>query len=251
VKLPSSFEALLPTVTRAIESVLRRRGKRKDFADDFRGWVMVKILEREGAILSQFRGDSTLFTYLRVVVDRLYCDYSISLNGKWRPSNKAKQLGDKLMSLEKLVYRDGYALNEAISVLQCRYGKGAESELRGGFLQIPCRDRRSLVGSEAVLERIPDSRPLAYEALRQEEIDGASQAVRGALRDSLAELAEEDRRILELRFFKGLRIPEISRRLDLKQRSVYNRYYRILRALRTKLEARQVHGGEIREMVSV
>jgi RNA polymerase sigma factor (sigma-70 family) len=240
---------MLPTLIRAINGVLRGRGKRKDFADDFRSWVMVKVLEREGAILRQFRGESTLFTYLRVIVKRLYCDYCNSLNGRWRPSRKAKQLGARVMALEKLVYRDGHTLDEAISVLQCGDGKGSESELRDGFVHIPYRDRRSPVGSEAVLERLSDNRPSAYEVLRREEIDGRSRAVRDALSDSLAELAEEDRHLLELRFFQGLRIPEISRRLDLKPRSVYNRYYRILRALRAKLEAREVRHGLVREMM--
>jgi RNA polymerase sigma factor for flagellar operon FliA len=244
-----SFETVLPTVIRAVNSVLGGRRNRKDFADDFRSWVMVKILERERAILSQFRGESTLFTYLRVVVERLYCDYSISQTGKWRPSRKAKQLGIQAMDLERLVYRDGYTLGEAISVLQCRYGKSVESELRDAFLQLPCRDRRSTVGSEAVLEQLPDKRPSPYETLRREEIDRTSRAVRGALAHSLAELADEDREILELRFFEGLRIPQISQRLDLKQRSVYNRIYRILRSVRTKLEARGVRPGTVREMM--
>ena len=66
MKAESSFEAMLPIVMRAVDSVLRRRGKPKDFADDFRGWVVLKMLEREAAILKQFRGESTQRTQVRL-----------------------------------------------------------------------------------------------------------------------------------------------------------------------------------------
>lgn len=244
----SSLEEMLPTVNQAVDGVLRRRRKGKDFADDFRGFVMLKMLQRDGAILKRFRGESTLLTYLRVVVDRLYCDYLISLNGKWRSSKKAMALGAKSVHLEKLVYRDGYTLDQAVAALQTRDGKEPESELREGFFQIPSRRNRLEIPFESLRERQADTRPSVYEVLRQKELDRSSWVVRDALTDSLAELSEEDRLILELRFCRGLRIPDLSRRLGLKQRSVYNRFYRILRALREKLEARNVDGGVVREM---
>jgi len=245
----SSFEAMLPIVMRAVDSVVRRRGKPKDFADDFRGWVVLKMLEREAAILEQFRGESTLFTYLRVIVDRLYCDYLISQNGKWRSSRKARQLGAHAVSLEKLVYRDGYTLDQAVAVVQSREGKSNESELRDGFFEIPRRRPRVFVESEALLEGHPDTRPSVYEVLHEKELAQARRAVRLALLGSLAELAEDDRFILELRFCRGLRLSEISRRLGLKERSVYNRYHRILQELRAKLEARSVHCAVLRDLL--
>ena len=248
MKAESSFEAMLPIVMRAVDSVLRRRGKRKDFADDFRGWVVLKMLEREAAVLKQFRGESTLFTYLHVIVARLYCDYLISQNGKWRPSRKARQLGAHAVSLERLVYRDGYTLDEAVAVLRSQEGKSNESELRDEFFEIPRRRPRVSVESEALLEAHPDTRPSVYEVLREKELAQASRALRSALWVSLAELAEDDRLILELRFSRGLRISEISRRLGLNERSAYSHYHRILQVLRAKLEARRVHRGVLTDM---
>ena len=58
MKSESSLEEMLPPVNQAVDGVLRRRRKGKDFADDFRGWVTLKVLEREGAILKRFRGES-------------------------------------------------------------------------------------------------------------------------------------------------------------------------------------------------
>jgi hypothetical protein len=39
---------LYPTVNRAVDLVLARRGRRREFAQDFRGFVMLKMLERNG-----------------------------------------------------------------------------------------------------------------------------------------------------------------------------------------------------------
>jgi RNA polymerase sigma factor (sigma-70 family) len=179
----------------------------------------------------------------------LYCDYLISQNGKWRSSKKARQLGPHAVALEKLVYRDGYTLDQAVAVLESQERKCNGSELRDGFWEIPRRRACVSVESEALLEKQPDTRPSVYEVLCQQEIARASRDVRSALSDSLAELAEDDRRVLELRFLQGLRMPEISRRLGLRERSVYSRYYRILHVLRAKLEARRVHHGVLIDML--
>jgi RNA polymerase sigma factor (sigma-70 family) len=244
----SSLGELLSSVNQAVDRVLRRRRKGKDFADDFRGWVMLKMLERDGAILKQFRGESALMTYLRVVVDRMYCDYLISLNGKWRPSKMAAKLGAKSVQLERLVYHDGYTLDQAIAVLQTREGNVRESELRDGFVKIPYRRTRFFVGLDSLSELHADTRFSAYAILRQKEIDDANRLIRDALGDALAELPDEDLRILELRFCQGLRISDLSRKLGLKQRSAYRRCSRILRVLRKKLEAIGVRRNSVRGM---
>jgi hypothetical protein len=96
----SSCEEMLQIVNQAVDGVLRSRRKGKDFADDFRGWVMLKMRERDGARLKQFRRESTFLTYLRVVVNRFYCDYLISMNGKWRPSKRACERGPTTARLE-------------------------------------------------------------------------------------------------------------------------------------------------------
>jgi len=236
----SNLDELLPSVNRAIDAVLRRRRRGKDFSDDFRGWVMLKLVEREAAIREQFRGESTLRTYLRVVMDRLYCYDVTSLNGKWRPSKTAARLGRALVQLERLVYRDGYTLGQAISVLQTREGEVHESELREDFVKIPPRRTRFFVGLDSLSELHADERFAADALLRQKEVDNASDRIRETLASVLAELPREDRQILELRFGQGLRISVLSRRLGLPQRTVYGRFHRILRILKMRLEARGI-----------
>jgi len=231
---------LLPSVDRAVNAVLRKRRRSKDFAEDFRGWVMLKMLERDGARLKRFRGESTFLTYLRVVVDRLYCDYLISRNGKWHPSKRASKLGTRALELEKLVYRDGFTLDEAVATMGVRDGSGVETDLRACFAEIRPRHPRCFVGLEWVSELRADDRFSADAILRERELQGAVTRVRDSLASALAELPEEDRRILELHFARGLRISRIGHLLGLRQSSTYRRMHRILRVLRRKLEARGV-----------
>ncbi len=106
------------------------------------------------------------------MVARLYCDYLISRteNGVHRGR---QGIGAHAVSLEKLVYRDGYTLDQAVEVLRSQ-GKRNESELRDEFFKIPRRLPRDSVESEALLEAHPDTRPSVYEVLREKELAKAS-----------------------------------------------------------------------------
>jgi len=245
----SNLEELLPSVNLAVDVVLRRRRRSRDFADDFRGWVMLKMLERDGAKLRGFRGESTLLTYLRVVVDRLYCDYLISLNGKWHRSKKTAELGTWAVELERLVYHDGFTLDQAVAMMRARDGRVSESDLRALFAEIPTRHARYFVALESVSELHADAGFSADAILQQKEIEEAGKRVRESLASALADLPEEDRQILELRFAQGLRISLISDLLGLRQRSLYGRVSRILRVLKKKLEARGVAPSFIKEII--
>lgn len=240
MKSESSLEELLPSVNRAVDIVLQRRRRNKVFAEDFRAWVMLKVLERDGARLKGFRGESTLLTYLRVVVDRLYCDYLISVNGKWRRSKKTAELGTKAVELERLVYHDGFTLDQAVAVMQSRDGRARESDLRALFAEIPNRHTRYFVGLESVAELRADPQFSADAILQENEMEETGHKIRHSLASALADLPEQDWQILELRFAQGLRISLISQLLGLKQRSVYGRVSRLLRLLKKKLEARGV-----------
>ncbi len=214
------LDELLPWVNRAVVDVLLRRRRDRDFAEDFRGWVVLKMLERNGAKLRCFRGESTLLTYLRVVVDRLYCDYLNALNGKWHPSKKAAELGSKTVELERLVYRDGFTLDQAVALMQVRDGGVSDSDLRAGFAKIPIRQKRSFVALDSVPELCADAGSSADAILWRREIEDQGIRLRGSLARALSELPEQDRYILDLRFVQGLRVSWISRLSGLSQRAL-------------------------------
>jgi RNA polymerase sigma factor (sigma-70 family) len=55
------------------------------------------------------------------------------------------------------------------------------------------------------------------------------------LRQALKKMGEEDRTIMQMRFFEGLSLREIARRLDLSADHVRTRYYQTLRLLEREL----------------
>jgi len=71
----ASIESLLPAVTRIVGFIRRRNHLDRDEAEEFDGFVKLKLVERSASILGGFRGRSTLETYLSVVVQRLFLDF--------------------------------------------------------------------------------------------------------------------------------------------------------------------------------
>ena len=83
--------AHLPAVRRAVAFVCRRNHLTVDDADEFESHVRLKLLEDDAAILRKFAGRSTVYTFLSVVVQRLYLDYRRAAWGTWRPSAQASR----------------------------------------------------------------------------------------------------------------------------------------------------------------
>src|ERR1043165_2486945 len=78
------FLANLDWIQRSAGTGCRRYGIRGAEADDVRSWMMEKIIDHDYAPLRKFRGDSSIRTYLVVVVAKLFRDYRASEWGLWR-----------------------------------------------------------------------------------------------------------------------------------------------------------------------
>ena len=107
--------------------------------------MQVRLLERQHDILTRFTGRSSLKTYLTVVVNRMLLDWRNTVYGKWRASASAVRLGPKGVRLERLVYRDGHTLQQAIAILCAEPDSPTSRELRRFFEQLPERHRRRMV----------------------------------------------------------------------------------------------------------
>ena len=75
------------------------------------------MLERNYDIFHRFTGRSSLRTYLTVVVTRMLLDWLNATYGKWRPSAVAVRLGADAIKLDRLIWRDGYTIDEAVSIV--------------------------------------------------------------------------------------------------------------------------------------
>ena len=247
---PQDFQAVfrenLGTIQRIVTSLCRRHRLGGDEAEDFASWVHLKLLENDCAIFRKFRGESSIATYLTVVVSMLFRDYRVEHWGRWRPSAVARRLGPLAVRLEYLVYCQEFRLEQAGEMLRTSGGADlSDRELAEVLAQLPPRGqpRPVLVDSDA-LAAAPAERAADQEVEEREEEDERRET-RHALFRAMERLDPEDRLILRLCFWEEMSVADIARGLNLPQKPLYRRIERALLQLRRELES----GGLSRERV--
>ena len=238
---PPSAESLfldnLPLVERLAGAIARRQGIRGAEVEDFVASVKLRLVEDDYAVLRKFRGESSLTTYLAVVIAMLAREQRVQQTGRWRPSAVARRLGAVAVRLEMLIHRDRCSFVQASQTLLSRGEAEDEGELRRLHRALPRRLplRPDAAGPEA-LAGTPDLGS-ADDDLARAEAERRRQQVDAALARAVAQLPDEDRVIVRLRYWEGLTIADVARALGLQQRPLYRRLERCLRELRDRLEA--------------
>jgi RNA polymerase sigma factor (sigma-70 family) len=203
-----------------IERIVRSVGRRHHLSfveqEDFAGFVNVRLLENDCAVLRKFRGKSTMWTYLAAVIERQLLDFIYERWGRWRPSATADAIGPVAVLLERLVTRDGHTLEEAMEIVRTSHDVGKTyADLRAIWAQLPARGKAIEVTDEAAQEVHSEetAEDLVEDAERQRNIERLERA----LGKALADLATQDRVIIALRYDRGLSVAEIAK---LRQSSV-------------------------------
>lgn len=220
--------SLLDTVIRAVARA--RRLAAGDF-QDFAQTVHLKLLERRYDAFSRFRGDSSLRTYLTVVVTRILLDWRNARYGKWRPSAAAVRLGPAGIGLERLISRDGHTAGEAVEIMRQATGLGRD-QLRDLVERLPQRITRRDV--------LPDLEPLALSEPFRDPIDARERLerahqVRRALRRAYLTLPPDDQRLLALRYEHSKTVRQIGEDLEIEPKALYRRFERLASKLRRAL----------------
>ncbi len=230
------FERHQSLIARVVHFACRRGSFGPDEAADFASVVNLKLIDDDYAILRKFQGLCSLETYLVTVVHRLALDYRDQKWGKWRPSTAAKRRGPLAVQLETLVYRDGRSLSEAIDILRAnRRVELSEFELEELFADLPRRTRRHQVEEEA-LEGLPAPQPGPSEILEEKERRGEWEKAVNRLRELMSDLPVEDRTILRMHYFEGLKLADVARALRLDAKPLYRRVESLRASFRRQLE---------------
>jgi RNA polymerase sigma factor for flagellar operon FliA len=228
------FEQELPRIDRVIDVAASRHRLGRTEREDFRSYVLFKLLEDDCRRLRKFRGESRFETYLNVVVKRLFLDFRIERWGKWRASARARKLGKPAVLIERLIYRDGLDRNEAREML-VQHGLYLEPDDFEAILrEIPCRSSRG---------RHPDGP--SGGGLSEWERAGARRRIEDALRGGFESLSREDRILLKLRFLDGCTVKQIAGAMGIPERPLYPRLRRVLEQLRGTLEEMGLEGSEV------
>jgi RNA polymerase sigma factor (sigma-70 family) len=217
-------------------------------AEEAASWIQMKMMEDDYAIIREFRGESSLRTYLASIVARQFQDYRRQRFGRWRRSAPAERLGPPAPDLEALVYRDGYSLEQAGEKLRTAGATDLSNRQLAELLdQLPRRAPLRPVETQpddSVLDRAPgtfhaDGRVTSAEA------DEERRRMMDALGRATRRLDPEDQVIVRMRFMEGRTLAFVSRALGLEQKPLYRRLERVLKQLRQYLEAEGVRATDL------
>lgn len=231
------YQRLLLEHLHLIDQLVRTTGRRRHLSaeqDEFAGYVRVRLIEDDYAVLRKFQHRSSLRTYLAAVIERLSLDFCIERWGRWRPSAVAERLGPVAVLLERLVTRDGHPLDEAIQVIQTGHASAmSPSALHGIWEQLPPRIKASEVGEEAAaaVPSTQSSESEVEDAERRKNMERLEHTLGAAL----AAVPDQDRVLVALRFDQELSIAEIAKLTGISVPTLHRRLDRTIKDLRRAL----------------
>ncbi len=235
-----------------IERIVRIAGRRHHLSfveqEDFAGFVNVRLLESDCAVLRKFRGKSTMWTYLAAVIERQLLDFIYERWGRWRPSATADTLGPIAILLERLVTRDGHTLEEAMEIVRTNHEVGkTHAELRAIWDQLPPRGKAIEVNDDSAHEVLSDE--TAEDLVEDAERRRAVERLEGALENALAKLATQDRVIIALRYDRGFSVAEIAKLRQNSVPTVHRRLDASLKRLKTELSGAGFLPNEVARLI--
>ena len=195
-----------------IDQIVRKTGRHRHLSaaerEDFAGFVHLRLIEHDYAILRKFQGRSSWFTYLAAVIERMGFDFCAQMWGRWRPSAMAERLGPEAVLLERLVTRDGHTVDEAIALASHHEVDLTDAELRRLWQQLPKRVRPIEVGEDAAasVSGTDDSEILVDDAERERAVERLNRGLRAAF----VEIAAPDRVTIALLFDQKLPLAKIA-----------------------------------------
>ena len=228
------FLSNLDVIDRAIAYVCHRNHLSPQDGEEFGSEVKTKLIEGNYSVLRKFEGRSSFSTYLTTVIQRLYFQWRVQMWGKWRPSAEAKRLGEKAITLERMLTRDGFTYGEALETLTTGTRAYTRDEVEALYLRLPERQPRPVLVSAVAPNQAPTVDPdrELYSDERRRSARAAAAAVDGAME----KMDAESQMILRMRFWHGRKVPDIASALQIEAKRLYKKIDRLLETLRGALQ---------------
>jgi RNA polymerase sigma factor (sigma-70 family) len=241
------FLTNLCLIDKVIGCVCRRNRVGRDEEEEFGSYVKLKLIESNYAVIRKFEGRSTFSTYMNTVVQRLFFQYRVQMWGKWRPSAQARRLGDKGITLERLLTRDSYTYSEAVAFLTSGQPPVfTVDEIEAIYVRLPIRQPRPvLVGAMENTDNGPSVEPQLFSGERAVIARRTAATIDAAI----ATMPSEDQLILRQRFWNARTIPQIARALKLDEKKLYKRINKLLAQLKLTLEDAGVKSDDACELL--
>jgi RNA polymerase sigma factor (sigma-70 family) len=244
------FLEALPLIDAILLFLGRRHRCRGHEAEDFASWVRLRLIEKDYSILRRFRGQSTLRSYLSVVIQRLLVDFRRQRWGVWRPSASARRLGETATRLDRLLHRDGLSLGEAIEALRTSgQAPESEAELRELAAQLPAHVARRTEGEERLARLGVSGEALVEKPALAGERAQRAWSLHDALQSALRELPPEDSLIVRLRFVEGFTAARVAEILGVPTKPFYRRQEGLLAKLRAALASAGFEASDLADLL--
>jgi len=245
---PALLEQNLELIERVIRFTARRQRLDESELEEFASVVKLRLIDHDYAIMRKFEGRCRLATFITIVVQRMLLDYRIHHWGKWHASAEAKRLGDLAIELEQLLHRDGRSIDEALPVLRARYPDASREGLQDLAQRLPERRARRRMVDLAEAEGVATDDATEENVLAAER-QTTSKRLSCAMREAIGRLPEHDRLLLQLRFESRMTIAQISRSMQIEQKSLYRRMENLMRDLRAELERAGIDPREAADLI--
>ena len=247
-----NYQRLLLDHLSVVDQIVRTTGRRRQLSapelEDFSGFIRLRLIENDYAVLRKFQNRSSIWTYLSAVIERLSLDYCADKWGRWRASAMAERLGPAAVVLERLVSRDGHTLDEALEIIRSSHSFGlARTDLLTIWAQLPKRGRTTNVGEEAAAT-VPSPRT-ADERVDAIELHEKIERIGGALQASLDELSAKERVLLALRFDQDMSMVQIARLTGSSVPTLHRRLEKAVKLLRASLSHLGLDRHAIMELI--
>lgn len=245
MSLPPGFLDLLPAVDEVVQFVGSRHHLSAIEAEDFNGFVRLRLLEDDARVLRAFEGRANIKTYLVTVISRLLVDFRKSLWGTWRPSAGATRLGPTAVLLEELMVRDGLPFDEASVVMQTTHRvEMSREDLLALAHALPVRLPRVIVGEEAASDVVASTGAADASVDLAEHLARVAR-VETAFARAMSRLKEVDRLIVTLRYVDDLTTPQVARLVHMDLRPLYRRLDELTATLRAAMLADGVTAEDV------
>lgn len=247
-KAESIFLLHVAAIERLTACACRRSRMAGDEIDDLKSHVKLALIQGDYAIIRKFEGRSSFTTFLTTVIRRLISQHRIKERGRWRPSAKAKRLGQLAIEAERSLTREGQTVHEAAQLLAGQYPGRLSSEILELINQLPQRRvrPRHVPAPDAARAGIQPDDPL-QDLLNRELSLRAARALH-LVQSAIAALPAVDQRILRQRFFCEQNVRVIADSVRIRPRDAYKRLYASLSRLRASLEEKGFTRREILDL---
>ena len=231
-----------------IRAVCFRNRLQADETEEFASEVKLRLVENDYRILRVFTGKSSIETYLTTVVANMVRDLIRERNGRWRPSEEARRLGEVAERIEELIYRFHYPFHEAYQILTTNFGFSvSDKDVRDIYFKLKVKESRPV----AILyeEDIHDSRGTPEKQMIATEQYLLENKVTAIIDKMRGELSATDLLMLRMAFDDNLKLTVVAEQLRLTRTEVDHRIREILTIFKRGILQQGINYNEVQELI--